>query len=717
MSTRRKVAPIWAWVLLLVALCGGGLALYLGVLNRHQPWNVVLVTFDTTRADKLESYGNTRIKTPTLDRLAAQGYQFANAMTAAPITGPSHSTILTGLYPLAHGFRDNGLFKLSDEQLTLPEILHQHGYATAGAVGAYPVIGRFGFGQGFDLFDDHLTGQFEDYLGQRVIPKTRMFFDERRAAQVNEAVIPWLTRHAANPFFLWVHYFDPHQPFEPPPPYDQLYADDPYSGEVAYADAQLGRLLKRLDKLGVLNRTLVVMVADHGEGRGEHNEITHAVLAYDSTLHVPLIIRPPPGSGATGKIIEQRVATVDIVPTVLDLLGIDRPKRLQGRSLVPLMQGKPAEEPEYYAENLSPKLTHDWGELRVLFEGRYKYIHGPRSELYDLETDPKELHDLASTMPGEVKRMREDLGQFMFDHTVGVSTTAAADDDVVQRLRSLGYLQGPTSGGETISETLKEGGTAPQDRVSDLNDMSAAKQLLFDGRYADALVYTTKLIARSPESRAYIALHVSALATTGHLQDAWKMLQSQVADDDTVSESLVLSLVAKQFDAGKRKAALEYLTGYAETSKSQRAHWLLALLQERLGDGTKARAELEKALAIDPNFAPARVDLAVHFAKTGTPRAAEQEFQKVLQKTPYYPKATYNYGTFLFNEGRVAEAMAYFRRTLDLAPSYARARLALITAQMAAGDRSGAETSAKELRSVAPHSAEAEQADVLLAAH
>ncbi|MEX0914399.1 MAG: sulfatase, partial [Wenzhouxiangellaceae bacterium] len=297
------------------ALVLAGLAVLLTSCGREQPWNVVLVTFDTTRADRIGSYGNARIGTPALDGLAHEGIRFANAVSVAPITAPSHSTILTGLYPTGHGVRDNGLFVLSDDNRTLAEILRERGYATAAAVGAFPVVSRFGFDQGFDLFDDHLTGMYEDYLGERTVPKEQLFFDERRAAQVNEAVIPWLEARGEEPFFLWLHYFDPHQPFEPPPPYDQLYADDLYNGEIAYADSRLGHMLDQLRRLGKLERTLIVVTADHGEGLGEHNEVTHAVLAYDSTLHVPLIIRPPGLGSGSARVVDDRVGIVDIVPT------------------------------------------------------------------------------------------------------------------------------------------------------------------------------------------------------------------------------------------------------------------------------------------------------------------------------------------------------------------------------------------------------------------
>jgi arylsulfatase A-like enzyme/Tfp pilus assembly protein PilF len=687
--------------------------------QRREAWNLLLVTFDTTRADRLGCYGNQRIRTPAIDRLAAEGVRFARALSAVPITLPSHTTILTGRYPMSHGVRDNGLFVLADRQQTLAEILRDEGYATAAAVGAFPLTGRFGLDQGFSFFDDHLTGGFEDYLGRRKVPKDRLFFDERRAAQVNEAVLPWLTEHAGVPFFVWVHYFDPHQPFEPAPPYDQLYADDPYDGEIAYADSCLGFLLEHLKRLGVLERTLVVMTADHGEGLGEHGEITHATLAYDSTLHVPLVIRPPQGAAPAGTVVERRVGTVDIVPTVLELLGVELPEELQGRSLVPLWRD-PAGEPPFaahYAENLSPRLTHGWGELRVLVDGPLKYIHGPRPELYDLDADPGEVRNLIDELPAEARRLRDALRRFVDEHAVdGVSITEELEDDVRRRLESLGYLHGSgAAAGEHIVESLREGGIAPQDRVGDVNDLSAAKHLLFEGRFAEALHYTEKLARGDPRSPLYLELYATALSHLDRLDEAWAAVE-RLRQEGKVPESLMLRLTARRFETGEELPALEAMRAHVAASPSARGAWLLASFYQRLGDSEDSRAALDQALAVDPGFVPARVDLAVLLAESGSPAAADQEFKRSLEEAPYYPKGFYNYGIFVLQDGHFSEAAGYFQRAVALAPSYLKAHLALVTASIGAGDLPQAEDALATLQRLAPGSEEAAIAAGLLTA-
>jgi len=695
-------------LLLVPAACGGRR----GTEPHARPWNVLLVTFDTTRADRIGCYGNERIDTPTLDGLARDGIRFARTLSAVPITAPSHSTILTGRYPIAHGVRDNGLFTLDQDQLTLAEILGSHGYESAAAIGAYPLTARFGLDQGFDLYDDHLTGIYENYSGQRVVPKERLFFDERRAAQVNEAILPWLEERSqdpdSKPFFAWVHYFDPHQPFEPPPPYAGLYADDLYDGEIAYADSRLGFLLDYLDKLGELDRTLIVMAADHGEGLGEHNEVTHAVLAYNSTLHVPLIIRPPGEVPARGTVVNSWVGTVDIVPTILDLLGFEVPDTVQGRSLVPLWSNEESPagwDSHYYAENLSPRLTHGWGELRIVLDGRMKYIHGPEPELFDLETDPGEQHDLAHDRPDETEAMRNDLEGLLDRLSIaGVSSTDAVDPEVRRRLEALGYLQSTAATAEqVIVERLRSDGVTPRRRVGDINDVSAAKHLLFAGRSADALNYTRKLLRRAPDNPYYVELCVTALLGSGHIEEAWEVAGGKVSDG-SLSEPLMLSLTSAEFERGDRRSALAVLQRHFDIHPSAQGAWRLASFHKRLGEFEQTRSALENALELDPGFTPARIDFAIWLAQAGDEATAESEFLRAIADNPYYPEALYNYGTFLLHDARYADAAAYFHRAISLAPRYLEAHVALVAAYVGGGENAQAEEALQSLRRLAPSS-------------
>jgi arylsulfatase A-like enzyme len=308
-------------------------AVLFAVCARPPQFNVLLVTLDTTRADRLGCYGYTDAHTPALDSLAAQGVLFERAFTPAPVTLPAHASLLTGLVPPVHGVRDNGIYRLRDEAVTLAELLGDAGMVTAATVAAYVLASRFGLAQGFSHYDERLKGQ----LG-----KPAAFYVERPAEEVTDAALGWLEkRNDKKNFFLWVHYFDPHSPYVPPARFDSLCPGRPYDGEIAYMDSQLGRLLGALRSDGQYENTLVVVVGDHGEALGEHGEPTHGIFLYNSTVRVPLIVKFPAGEHAGGR-VDANVSLVDIFPTVLERAGLSVPSGIQGRSLLPLLGGERA---------------------------------------------------------------------------------------------------------------------------------------------------------------------------------------------------------------------------------------------------------------------------------------------------------------------------------------------------------------------------------------
>ncbi|MFN7974238.1 MAG: sulfatase-like hydrolase/transferase [Acidobacteriota bacterium] len=698
-------------LLLTLAACGRA-----GAPVAQRP-NVLIVTFDTTRADHIGCYGNTSIETPTIDRLAAEGCRFENAVTAAPITCPSHSTIMTGKYPIAHGVRDNGLFVLAPERETLAEILKRNGYATAAAVGAFPLARRFGLDQGFDLYDDRFNVAREDHEGRATRAKTGIYFDERRAALVNEAVLPWVETHAGAPFFLWVHYFDAHQPHDPPPPYAELYADDLYDGEIAYADETLGQLLSTLDRKKVLDRTLVVFTADHGEGLGEHDESTHSMLLYQGTLHVPLVVRAPGAPPAV--VVAERVGTVDIVPTILDLLGVTAPAGLQGRSLAPMVRGEkppPDDGRVLYAETLSPRLTNGWGELRAIFQGSRKYVHGPRAELFDLVADPAEKQDLSGTSPADAKAMRDRLAAFLAANASASNAPATpVDEETRQRLMALGYLasEAPV---KNVVDVLKEEGTPPQDRVKDVSDISMAKQFLYQGRALEGREILTSLTARDPGNASYHEMLAMADVMLGLVDEALAEVTKirTGAEGRAVSEPLVLQLVKAMFATGRRDEASGLLREVQAGRPTADGQYLLSLLSKEMGDDAGRRAALEKALALDPKHGPARIDRAVDLALAGKRGDAERELTQATRDDPYDARAFYNLGTFRVEEEDLDAAARHFERAILLDPRYLRARLALAVVDLDQGDRAAAEKQIAEIRALAPGSDEDKKGAELL---
>jgi arylsulfatase A-like enzyme len=637
--------------------------------------------------------------------LAADGTLFLDAQSAVPVTAPSHSTILTGLYPPAHGVRDNGLFVLPERQITLAEILQARGYATAAAVGSYPLSSEFGLDQGFDLFDDHFTVAYEDLLGRRG-PKQGIFFDERKAALVNDAVFPWLAERGDKPFFLWTHYFDPHQPHQPPAPYDDLYREDLYLGEIAYADESLGVLFDRLKSLGLWEDTLVVFTADHGEGRGEHGETTHSTLTYGATLHVPLIIRAPGRS--KGLRVETRVGTVDIVPTILDLLGIEASSSPQGRSLVPFLDGIADPEPNrpLYAETLAPRTSHGLGELRVLFQRDWKYIHGPRPELYDLSLDPGELHDLVTEEPNVAAGLRRELETFLAGH-VGQDSAAVGnvDAETLARLEALGYVQSATVSTE-ISEQLTDSGVPPRDRVGDINDLSAAKHFLNSGNYEGAFELAEGLLERAPSSPYYLQVRAIAEFNLGRPEDGLRTLAEirRVDPRGLPAEPLLFEVARFLVGADRVPEALVLLEDSQSVRPSAPGQWYLASLRALLGEPIEEEVALRRALEIDAQFSPARVDFAVGLARGGDIEGATEEFKRSIRDMPYYSKAHYNFGTLLFAEQQYQEALRAFRRALEIEPEYSRGRLALVLTAIELGLEEEAEAAVAEMESRSPGS-------------
>jgi len=682
----------------LIGLCLVGVVC-LGCRKPPPPRNLLLVTFDTTRADHLGCYGRRNARTPTLDGLAARGVLFEQCRTAAPVTMPSHSTMMTGLYPLAHGVRDNGVFRLPDSRTTLAEILKARGYVTAAATGSFVVDRRFGLGQGFDLYEDQVRKEYENYWGQRQQEKNTLFFDERPAEHVNAAILPWLRQNRDKPFFVWMHYWDPHQPHIPPAPYSEVFATDLYQGEISYADAALGQIIGELQAGGVADRTVVVMTADHGEGLDEHGEMTHSLLAYDSTLHVPLIVAGP--GVAAGKRVSARVGTVDILPTVLELLGAPARTDVQGRSLVRLWQGGQGgdDRQEYYSETLAPRVSHGMGELRVWFEGPFKYIHGPRSELYDLRADPGELRNLIGGDPSTAAPLEGRLGKFI-ERTARPSGEGAApaDPENLERLAALGYVSSGKGTPEDVKDVLRTDGAAPQDRVAEIDRVSAAKTLLVRRQYREAKDVAEMLLRGAPDEPLYQGLAAWAEVGLGQDEAALKRLERMPHVLQSFG-SWVYPLIDRVAQRGRTERALALVDKALERdSDNPRAHALRAGILRQMGREDEFVAGLREALRVDPLFLPARLELGTALAQRGEKEEGRKEMENVLRQNPLHPRAHFNYGTVLSEMGRWQEARVHFARAAELDVSYCRSYGALITADVQLGDKAGAAATLERLK-------------------
>ncbi len=657
------------------------LAVFMLAACQQQPqprWNVLLVTFDTTRADFIGAYGKEDASTPTLDGMAANGTLFERAMSSNPVTQPSHSTILTGTYPLAHGVRDNGLFKLPEASETLAEILRANGYRTGAAIGGFPLVRSFGLDQGFDFYDDHLTAVRQDHRGRPAARARNTWYDERPASHVNDAILPWLREPGDRPFFVWLHYWDPHHPHIAPPPYGQQFEHDPYQGEIAYADQSLGVILRDLEFRGELDRTIVVVTSDHGEGRGEHREETHAFLAYDPTLHVPLIMQVP--DGPKGQRVVERVGTVDIVPTVLDLLGIQTPAAVQGRSLVQLMnqpaEPAPRNRHRYYSESMSPRFSHDFGELRALYWGPYKFIHGPRSELFNLTEDLAELHDLIGTDPELAREMESGLKDFIEQYASPVAAAATHDFDesVRRRLAALGYLSTSEDNASTVSETLRTDGIAPQDRVGEVNLQQRLRQLLGRGQFKLAEQILKRLLGPYPDHPYYQAK--LALVYLG--QNKTDAAAAVVDNTDAIEPAHVtdyLAVAESLFAAGQQQRGLAMITRITESARSAPAYMALARMHRQRDEDDAFLAAIENALEAQSDHLGARLELARYRIESGAYQQAEELLTGLLADYPIHPEVNLWFARWLNQTGDSAGAISRLDRILTLWPGRCAAHL------------------------------------------
>lgn len=507
--------------------------------------HLLLVTLDTTRADRLGCYGHPGAETPTLDRLAAAGVRFATAYTSAPVTLPAHASILTGRYPPTHGVRDNGKFTLSDDALTLAEVLHDAGFRTGAFVSAVVLARMFGTAQGFEHYDDRA-------INTRVADHG---IQDRPANYTTDAAIEWLSGLdlATERIFLWIHYFDPHLPHDPPEPFRSRHGDL-YDAEIAFADAEIGRLLDYIGQLSAPGDVLVAVMGDHGEALGEHGEVTHGIFIYDATVRVPLILGHP--SLPAGRVVTNPVSVVDVMPTVLGLLGVAAPPA-DGQDLSPLIASVPPDDPaprSIYVESEYGHHSLGWAPLYGVRRGRYKVVDAPRSELYDLERDPGELTDLAPALPTVKEALAEDLEAFKAASVDARAPAPAVMDDVSrQALEALGYVDSP--------DIVRRPGAEepdPKDAIGYIAARERGRLALGQGRLAEARAALEGVLAESPEDEVtlgmlgIIALHQQRYAEA---EGTFRRVLQRRA----VSPALLYNLAIATHHLGRRLEAAELL--------------------------------------------------------------------------------------------------------------------------------------------------------------
>jgi arylsulfatase A-like enzyme/Tfp pilus assembly protein PilF len=625
-----------------------------GALVRDSDQNVLLVTIDTLRADALSSYGGPA-STPNLDRLAGHGARFDFAHAHAVVTLPSHTSILSGLLPYEHGIRDNSGFRVKPETMTLARRLKAAGFATGAFVGGFTVTKRFGLTEGFDVYDDQMP-EIEG-AGRAAMP-------ERPAADVAARANEWLARQSGR-FFAWVHVFDPHSPYEPPPQFLAAHRDRPYYGEVESVDRALGPLFDRLATLS--KPTVVVVTSDHGEGLGEHGEMTHGMFAYETTLRVPLIIariRPASAGGSEGITIHTPVRHIDLVPTVLDALAMQPDSALSGRSLLPLINGEDATgERATYFEAMTYNLVRGWAPLRGVIDGREKYIDLPIRELYDLSADPREERNLASTSAARGGALLNLLRTFNVDPPHRPTQESAAASAT---LRSLGYVSGAAAPRDVYTEQ-----DDPKRLVDVDRDLHRATELSQKRDVEGAAGLLRSVIARRADTAdAYITLaHV--LWESGRPGEAIETLEAGLrngAPDRDIRIRLGIYLAESGNDPRKAIALLEGMPAHDVEALNG-----LGVAYTGAGRYGDAMAAFKRVLALDPtnglayqNLASTTLRQAMDAGNAAGLAAAEQYARRALDVDPALPDAHTTLGVILSQSGRKPEAIDAWKRAVEL---------------------------------------------------
>ena len=590
--------------------------------------NLVVVTLDTVRADRLGAYGHATAATPRLDRLAREGALVERAQAVAPLTLPAHASLFTALYPPAHGVRDNADFILPASATTLAEVLAARGYRTAAVVGAAVLARTQGLAQGFASYDE--PGAEPPRAAQGAAPPkaaaaspataTLRPIVERRASEVTDRALAALDRLAPGPFFLWVHYFDAHAAYEPPEPYRTRFKSAPYDGEIAYVDAQIGRLLDALAAKGLGGRTLVAVVGDHGEGLGEHGESTHGVFLYETTLAVPLILRMP-GRVAAGARVAGPVSQVDFAPTLLELLGAPPLPLAQGMSIAKALAGgasaagpaaataraaavpaaaDPGAPRPLYSETLYAERAYGWAPLFALRLGASKLIDAPRPELFELANDPREQKNLAAGQPAllterqaELARLREAIG--------GADPAAESPADAERRaqLEALGYA----SAGRGAARATGAPHLDPKDGIRFEMAIEEGRAALVSGRPADALARLAPVLEADPGNAAALSLSGVALFATGRRDEGLARLERAVATSGSTFEYRI-NYGAALYQAGRPSLAVEqFRAALALQPEAPDARYALAAALFAAGDREGALVETRALLAAQPGHA------------------------------------------------------------------------------------------------------------------
>jgi arylsulfatase A-like enzyme/Tfp pilus assembly protein PilF len=595
--------------------------------------NIILITLDTTRADRMGFLGSNRGLTPNLDALAKHATVFSRAYSHVPLTTASHATILTGTYPQYNHVNDFG-FPLVESLPYLPDLLHRQGYQTGAFVGSIVLdptgLLAPGFERGFDVYGAGFhTKQPRENRYESI---------ERRAGDVVAQAQAWLNkrRHNARPFFLWVHVYDAHDPYDAPEPYKSKFSD-PYDAEIAYTDAMMGQLFTALKTARLYDGSLIAIMADHGEAFGEHGELSHGILLYDPTIHVPLVIKLPGAGGPTFKAtkVDARVGLVDVAPTILHTLGLPVPKAMQGQSLLPLVRpandGIPVADRPIYSETDYPYHCFSWSALRSLRTGKYLYVQAPKRELYDLTSDPKAEKNLAESSPAIADTLNAQLASLRKStSSESPYKTTKLDPAATAKLNALGYA----TGSDQLQPEGVVGGIDPKDRITTAN-------LFHDGILNTDL---GEFEAAIPKLERVLQTEPRSAVTYGRLGTAWTRLKNY---------EKALPILKKAIELKPGDGLTQYQLG-------------LALWET--GEMKESTVHFEEAVKFHPRWVDAHFSLAAVYARTERVPDAIEEFGKTIEISPNHYRAHLLRGWFLTHDGKPSDALPDLNKAIELQP-------------------------------------------------
>ncbi len=708
-TTRARFAvTLLAWCA--VGCSGGSPSGSVADARGEGPYNVVVVTLDTLRADRLGAYGFSDISTPAIDGLARHGVLFENAHSTTPLTLPAHTSLFTGNYPLLHGVIDNGGYLVPEEAETLAEVLGAAGYRTGGFVAAYVLDRRWRIDQGFDHYVDDF-----DVRGQRVIAMGSV---QRPASEVVDQAIDWLDQPAPEssqrasqqapeqPFFMWLHMYDPHAPYDPPEPYKSQYPGRPYLGEIAYTDSQVGRLVQELRQRELLDSTLLVIVADHGESLGEHGEAQHGFFVYDEATHVPLIMRVPFGNYG-GQRRSELVSIVDVMPTVLEIIGLEPGLEFQGRSLAPLFEsGTEPEERYIYSESWYARLHYGWSDLRALRDERYKLILSSDPELYDLIEDPAEEHNLAGTLNTVVFEMTRSAEEQIATWSEGASSSTAVDldEETRRKLVSLGYvgtfqaidddgsdLPSPRTKIEIYNKSLEARQAMNRDEFAEAERLlrevleedpgivdahHTLGELYFQqGRLEEAVeAYSASIPLKPDDPYAYIFAS-DALVGLRRLEEAEKTVRDglELVGDNAQLYFLLGDVLRRQGELDDAIAAFQRCLELNPDGSSSRGG--LAQVYFHLDRFDDAESYARAALELNDRLIGVHAVLAEIHDQRGEPAAAVREYLQELETVPEDVAAHFNLAMVYRKMGREDDEHRQLQRVLELDTDFAQGNL------------------------------------------